>query len=60
MKELAEKLHFSSEEECSELREASKKWAGYCLESLDGELLDKGLRVSAAIAEFLNERERID
>lgn len=40
------------------LRDASKKWAEYCIEDLDDELIDKGLAISASIARFLNEYER--
>lgn len=40
------------------LREASVKWANWCLNNLDDVLLRKGLEISAAIADFLNEIER--
>ncbi len=42
-----------------ELRKGAINWAAYCLQELDGELMTKGLHVSQAIAEYLNERERI-
>ncbi len=48
--------------ECIEkaLRETAKKWAGYCCDEFEDDLLDKGLKVSKAIVEFLNEMERED
>jgi len=42
------------------LRKAASKWAAHCIEELDGTLLSKGLAVSAALAEFMNEFERCD
>lgn len=40
------------------LRDSSVDWAAWCLSHLDDVLLRKGLEVSAAIADFLNEMER--
>ena len=40
------------------LREAAKKWAVYCVDTLDGDTLAKGLMISKAIAEYVNELER--
>ena len=40
-----------------DLRSAAKTWSVHCLDALSGELLRKGLEVSRAIAEFLNEMD---
>lgn len=40
------------------LREAAGKWACHCVKEYDGELLRKGLSISATLAEFMNEFER--
>lgn len=39
------------------LREAAKKWAAHCVNDYSGELLHRGLAVTAALAEFMNEYE---
>ena len=39
------------------LRETAKKWSSHCCEEFDGEVLTKGLMISKAIVEFLNETE---
>ena len=39
------------------LRETAKKWASYVIQSNDGEALKKGLEISKAIADYLNEIE---
>ena len=39
------------------LRGAASKWAEHCIETYDGKMLRKGLSISAALAEFMNEFE---
>ena len=39
------------------LRETAKKWANYVLESNCDEALKKGLEISRAICEYVNEME---
>jgi hypothetical protein len=35
-----------------ELGEAAVKWSAYCIRNLRGDLLDRGLAISKALAEF--------
>ena len=67
MQELSEDIRRVTEKEIvlaedieKHLRETAKKWADYCLTTLDGNLLTKGLMVSKAIVDFLNEMEQED
>ena len=39
------------------LRNTAKKWACYCIQEHTGILLSRGLAISTAIANYLNERE---
>ena len=50
-----EKEHIVTDEG---LRIAGQKWASYCLQTYDDVLLNKALKISEAISNFLNERER--
>ena len=47
----------NSESPYSFLREASVKWAKFCLYNLTGEALAQGMNISTAIAKFVNEVE---
>ena len=42
------------------LRETAKKWASFCCDEYEDELLTKGLFISKAIVEFLNEEGKND
>ena len=42
------------------LRETAKKWASFCCDEYEDELLTKGLFISKAIVEFLNEMGKED
>ncbi len=61
MQELSQEIREVTEEKTfdvpAHLRETAKKWANHCLDKFDGDLLKKGLAISAAIVNFLNERE---
>lgn len=37
------------------LREAAAEWATYCVNELDGLLLQKGLKISEVLTNFINE-----
>ena len=50
--------HIDGDDAADGLRKGAINWAAFCLQELDGELMTKGLHVSQAIAEYLNERER--
>ena len=40
------------------LRLAAQEWSSYSLKTFDKKLLNKALKISSAIANFLNEMER--
>lgn len=59
MQKLAQEISsFTHEDGYTDFRDAAKNWAASCLGQYDGLQLQKGLAISAAMAEFLNELER--
>ncbi len=47
-----EKYQPETNRDDSELLTAAKNWASYCLENMYGDLLQRGLAISAAMAHF--------
>lgn len=62
MEELVKALerHSGAPDDHAALRQAAEAWASHTLNTHDGALLRKSLEISAAIADYCNERERIE